>query len=79
MEPEGSIHKGSPIIPILSRIYPIPSTDTYFFTLTYSMAQQPLKSFDRPLMRVSLIHFQLHLFSTRGRVMGDKSIASWAN
>ena len=33
MEPEGScrIHKGSQIIPILSRINPIPRIDTYLF------------------------------------------------
>ena len=33
MEPEVQcrIHKGSPIIPILSRINPIPRIDTYFF------------------------------------------------
>ena len=48
--------------------------------LTYSIAQQPLKSFDRPLMRVSLSNSILvTLVSTGGRVMGDKSIASWAN
>ena len=46
----------------------------------YSMAQQPLKSFHRPLMKVSLSNSILFtLFSTRGRVMGDNSIASWAN
>ena len=27
------IHKGSPIIPILSRIYAIPHIDTYFFKI----------------------------------------------
>ena len=42
---------------------------------SYSMAQETLKSFD-PLY---LIQFKLHLFSTRGRMMGDKSITSWAN
>ena len=44
-----------------------------FYILTYSVAQQPLKSFHRPLY---LIQFQLHLFYTRGRVMGNKPIAS---
>ena len=39
-----------------------------------------LKNFDRPLMRVSLSNLIcLYLFSTRGRVIGDMSIASWAN
>ena len=53
---------------------------TMEIVFTYTMAQQPLKSFDCPLMRVSLSDSILvHLFSTRGRVMGDKSIASWAN
>ena len=35
MEPGGSsrIHKGSPIIPILNRINPIPRIDTYFFKI----------------------------------------------
>ena len=43
-------------------------------------AQQPLKNFDRPLVNISLSNSILvNLFSTRGRVMGDKSIASWAN
>ena len=39
--------------------------------LTRSMAQQPLKSFDRPLMRVSLSHSisVTLIFTTRGRVM----------
>ena len=32
---------------------------------------QLLKSFDHPL-----IQFYLHLFFTRGRMMGDKSIAN---
>ena len=46
-----------------------------------SMAQQPLKSYNRPLMRVSLSNSILpkHLFFTRGRVIGDKFIASWVN
>jgi hypothetical protein len=45
--------------------------------LTYSVAQQPLKSFDSSLMRISLSNSILvTLVSTRGRVMGDKSIAS---
>ena len=39
------------------------------------MAQQPLK----PSSEGFFIYFYLvTLFSTRGRVMGDKSIASWA-
>jgi hypothetical protein len=29
--------------------------------LTYSMAQQPLESFDRPLMRVYLIQFNQYV------------------
>ena len=38
--------------------------------LTYFMAQQPLKNFDPPLMRVSLSNSILvTLFSTRGRVI----------
>ena len=40
-------------------------------SLSLSMAQQPLESFGHPLMKISL-----SLFSTRGRVMGDKSIGS---
>jgi hypothetical protein len=43
---------------------------------TYTMAQQPLKSFGPSLMRVSLsdsILVTVHLFSTKGGVMGDKS------
>ena len=43
----------------------------------YSMAQQSLKSFERPLLRVfSCNSILVHLLSTRGRMMGDKSIAS---
>ena len=44
------------------------------------MAQLPLKRFDRPLLRNSLSNSLLvTLIFYRGRVMGDKSIVSWAN
>ena len=46
---------------------------TYIFT--YSMAQQPLKSFDRTLMRVSLSNSILVTLI----VVGDNSIASRDN
>ena len=43
---------------------------------TYFVAQQPLKSFDRSVMRVSLSNSILDLFPTRSRVIGDKLIVS---
>ena len=37
IEPGGSIsHKGSPIIPILSRMNPMSRIDTYFFKIHYN-------------------------------------------
>ena len=53
-------------------IWPLQST----YLLTYSMALQTFKGLDHHLERVSLSSFiYLHLFLTRGRVMGDISIA----
>ena len=51
-----------------------------YFLLSCSMAQPPLESFDRPLMRVSLSNSisVTHIFF-RDRVMSCKSIASWAH
>ena len=59
-----SIHKGLPIIPIMNPINYIPRIEIQIHSnivcfnlrlgLTYFMVQQPLESFDRPLMRVSL-------------------------
>ena len=44
------------------------------------MTQQPLKSFDRPLMNGSLFNSILVTFIFYYRQSdGDKSIASWAN
>ena len=42
METEGSmrIHKGSPVIPILNRINPIPRTDTNFFKIHSNIVQR---------------------------------------
>ena len=47
MEPGGSmhIHKGSPVIPILSQINPISRIDAYFFKVRYIV----LPSMPRPL------------------------------
>ena len=54
--------------------------NSHTLKITYSMAQESLKSFDRPLMMVYLSNSIIFtLISTRGRVMGDKSIASSAN
>ena len=77
----GILHMNSRCgLPIKSHNEDIPAVNLVVITkdlLTCSLAQQPLKSFDRPLMRVSLSNSILvTLISTRGRVMGDKSIAS---
>ena len=59
-------------IPHDAELVSIPNTDRYIYIylcvcvcvyyITYSMAQQPFKSFDYPLMRVSLSNFSYTYF-----------------
>ena len=51
MEPGGSMlhHKGSKIIPILSRINPIPRINTYFFMIHSNIVLPSISSFPNDL------------------------------
>ena len=54
MEPGGCIHKGSPIIPILSRINPIPRIDTYFCKVHCNIALTYMLGLPKGLFPVGL-------------------------
>ena len=56
MKPGGSMphHKGSRIIPILSRINPIPRIDTYLFKLILVLSSHLRLGFPKGLLHVGL-------------------------
>ena len=48
------VHKGSPIIPILSRINPIPRIDSYFFKVILILSSHLRLDLPKGLFRVGL-------------------------